>query len=511
MERNIAVKTKDEANGLINVPGNLAGMKVGDRLVITDFPAGRKYPEYAKYMKGIYIRVGDVVRFNLYMGVDFLTVITGECIQESATAKQRMLDNGYTGNFDEINIKIFSDMVSLEGKKEDKKEKKELVVRSIAIKDSDKKKEIIDEMISKVDLERLKKMISISMERGQKPNEEVFDWFIHQWAMNKYEFYLAFGRSLTISTPVSFQIDETEMNSMVYDLYKRFPAYAASMDLITRNGGMSAYVDNKLPGGIPLFERYCSEYYQRGMKVSKFFSHLFKDGIFDVEFSKLMQDRVVKGNVTISIDPYDFLTCSENMHNWHSCFSLRGQYRAGPYSYCIDPSSMVVFRDNGKIYDYAVVTDEEGTKDYGKNAFKGNSKSWRQFVHFDKETCCAVFSREYPSKKKIEGVREVARGLLESTISKYLGIPDEWDNYGDLLDISRKPYFGTHIIYKDVGRHHYSDISNWPQLRSSYDIQKAVVAPKDTDMTKVNIKAGAELRCFKCGKKHQKSGSIVCC
>lgn len=507
MERKVEVKNT-EANSLVNVPENLPGLMRGDELVITNFPDCREYPDYAKYMKGMILTVDTPIIFALYTNADYLTYISGVSIKKSQTAMDRMRKLGYKGDFDEIEIKIFADMVEFLNK--DKVEKKvEYKSYSIAIPDNKKDESVIEEMISKVDIDRLVKMISISLERGKRPKQEHVDWFLRQWALNKYEFYLAFGHKLSISTPISFQMDDNEMSSGVYGMYHTFPKYAATLDVITRKGGIKAYVNNKMPSDISLFKTYCSEVYTGGMKVSKFLSQLFQDGAFDLEFSKLLQDREVKGNINISIDPYDFLTCSQNMHGWKSCFALRGQYRAGPYSYCIDGSSLVVFRDNGKAYNYSVSMAEGEVDDFGKNAFSGNSKSWRQFCHFDKKTCAAIFSREYPSDKKIDGVREVARTLLESTISKYLGIPDEWDNYGDQKDLANKAYFGA-VIYHDEGQHHYSDIAHWPSLMQRYQIQKTLIAPSGIDMSKVDIRAGHKLRCFVCGREHVHQGSVSC-
>lgn len=517
MEKKVKVAKAEKATGgLKNIPDNLPGLEMGDVLVITHLPDCRKYPDYAEYMIGMNVHVDEIMRFNLYFGEEYLTTVETGSLLASPSAMERMKSKGYTGDFNGIEFPVYPDMVEFGGgkatnadkkKEDDKKPSK----KTYSIVSEKKDPEIIKEMISKVDLNRLRKMISISMERGRTPDEGVFNWYINEWAKNKYEFYLAFGRKLSISTPISFKIDETEMSAGVYELYRKYAKYAATMDMVMRNGGMAAYLDNKMPSGINFFKEYCSEFYKGGMNVSKFFSRLFSDADFDLDFSKLLQNRDVKGNITISIDPYDYLTSSQNMHGWRSCHSLRGAYRAGPYSFCIDSATLVAFRDNGKTYHYGVVNGEDRTEDFGKNAFDGNSKSWRQLIHVDKKTCAAVFSREYPSNKTIDGVIDETRALLETTLANYLGIENVWENYGDLSDMARQSYFDGKIIYHDISSHHYSDIYNWVSLTRQYNIRKALVAPENTDMGKIDITVGAKLKCFKCGKFHKNSGQIICC
>ena len=207
-------------------------------------------------------------------------------------------------------------------------------------------------------------------------------------------------------------------------------------------------------------------------KLSKFLSSLFNDESFDVALSKVLQNRIVKGNFYVSIDPYDFLTMSVNRHGWSSCLSIenaRGNGNAaGSFSYMLDSTTMVCYRSNDKDYDY----------DFKNVKFTGNSKSWRQLVHINKSNCAMMFNRQYPQNSNID-TASLVRELLETRIATYLGRENEWENMGN-NDSWYKPSMS--IAYND-----------------SHNQTRVTVVPKGTHL-KFNIDSGAKIVCLNCGK-----------
>lgn len=509
MEINKELKGVISADDFENVPDHLKGIKIGDRLVITKIREGM--PDYAKYLLGMRIIVNEVTRYNM-ANTDYIMYFIKEVLDDSApSARERIIKNGYKGDFSEMSIAIYPDMVEFLEKKEKKDDEKKEEKRVVSLCTDSRDPEIIKEMISKVDRERLEKMIRIATQKRDLSSETV-DWFLNEWAKNKYEFYLAFGKNLSISSPIEFKMDENEMHGLVTALYMEWPKYAATLDRIASHG-MESFLENRMPSD-SFFAKYMPDVYVRGSKVSKFLSRICKDEEFDIAISKVMQNRMVKGNVTVSIDPYDYLTSATSMHGWTSCHSLQGGYRAGCFTFVTDPGTLVAFRDNGKMYHYSnVIAERDGNVngiDFGKNAFVGNSKSWRQYIHVDKKTCACLFSREYPQNKTVDGVIDKVRELIEGAISGYLGIDNVWDNYGDIKKLGKTKYEGS-VLYREETTHHYSDILNWDSLLGRYKIRKTLVAPANTDVSKILISVGGQLRCFSCGRELSPNSHYVTC
>lgn len=492
-----------------NVPENLKGIAMEDALVVTNFPNCRKYTKLQKAAKGIVIRATPYISMCLEYG-DPIEFILDETFPEKY--RQQLIDSGEKFDFDgQTSISIYPDMLTFRDKKSaDTDEKRPAKNYSLEVAEDDS---IIKEMISKVDIDRFKKLMSISTGHNCTINDDVAMTFLNMWAKAKIHFYIAFGREFTISKPIEYKMDENEMRPLIYDLYTKYPQYAATIDRVLESGKVQNFIDNSCPR-CDFFAKY-APFYKQGMKISKFFSQLFKDEKFNIDFSKVMQDRIIKGFVRISIDPYDFATSGTNMHGWSTCQKIYGDMAGGAFTYITDPNALIAYRDNGKDYTYDRIYARGvgmGRDEYnfGKNKFVGNSKSWRELIHADFKNCAFLFSREYPQNKDIAVVFDAARELLENVIGNHIGITD-WDNYGDLKKIDSTNYFGTHPVYKDAYHHHYSDVGNWEALKGQYPtIKKALIAPSGTDMSKVQITAGGPMICFKCGRKLDGGSGTTC-
>ena len=519
MEHSVVVGEKGEK--FTNVPPALEGIEYGDYIVISQFPDVRKYTEEQRWLKDIRFRAKDMFRVGLANNKEIPIMISPDIPE---THKKILRENGYTGDFSTKLINFYADQCTFYDKKPGQKKEEAKKVYSIHHDRQDRK--IIDEMIAKVDRERFIKLCKISLGRGQNPSEKVVNRYLEEWAKAKYDYYVAFGNNLVISTPLNFKMDDTEISSMVYELYKKYPRYAATLEKIVEDGGgMKPFIENEMPRS-SFFSKYCDKRtYQPGMKVSKFLMDLYatprakEDELsiseqFDRDMSIVMQNRIIKGFIRISIDPYDFLTSGTNMHGWSTCQKIWGSMAGGVFTWLTDPNSLVAYRDNGKdyVYDkiYAKGVDGREEFDFRQNSFVGNSKSWRQIINGDVNTCAFLFGREYPQNKEITAATDTARELLEKVIGEYLGIQD-WDNFGDLKNIHRTTYFGDAPCYKDVTNHHYSDIENFESLRNRYHLKKTLIAPSGSDTSKICITAGGNTYCLKCGKKLSNTSSYVVC
>ena len=519
MEKNVVVARKDQ-RPFVNVPPNLEGIEYGDYLVIANYPDVRKYTKEQMWVKDLRLVADEYIQSCLESGDEkgFLTLYD----EIPETHMKILRENGCDVDFSNgntVEVEFYFDQLMFFDKKPGQKKDEEKKNHYTIHKDH-QDKEILDEMIGKVNRDRFFKMCSVSLGRGRKPGEKVVDKYLEEWAKAKYDWYLAFGRELYISRDVEYKMSEAEIAPMLTELYKDFPMYAANLDKIEQAGGAKCFIDNKMPD-VDFFKRYCDRIYKPGMKVSGFLHALYHHGgsseiadKFDIRLSEVMQNRMIKGQIRISIDPFDFLTSATNMHGWTTCQKLWGSLAGGVYTWLTDPNTLVAYRCNGKdyLYDNIMARGVDGSENisFGANKFTGNSKTWRQLIHCDRENCVFLFGREYPANTQIEFATDTARQLLEDVIGKYIGV-DTWANYGDLESIHRECYFSGKPIYKDVTNHHYSDIGNWNDLRHRYKLKKSLIAPIDADMSKAQITTGGKTYCLKCGKELPNSEHGVIC
>lgn len=326
-------------------------------------------------------------------------------------------------------------------KKEEKEEEKKEEPPIYSIEASLKDPKIIEEMIKKVDKKRLKNLLSISASLGEEArlfvSNEVVEEYLQRWAYAKYEFYLLFNRELSISKDIDLEVTIEEMKVLKRDLANEFPKYGTYV----YNMPTQYFITNEMNDLYDSCFRFAQQFYSgKGMKLSKFFSQFLQDPQFDIELSKVMQNKRVLGTVFLSIDPYDYLTSSLNQHGWKSCHRITsGEYGTGSLSYMLDETTIVSYRAK---------KDKEFNYNYWGIKFKGNSKLHRQLVYFDKKSCSIIFGRQYPNDN--EQLSKEIRFLLEERVSEYLGVENQWKVFKDKYD-------GT---FTDVCKLHYSDVKN---------------------------------------------------
>lgn len=333
-------------------------------------------------------------------------------------------------------------MLQFSGEKSLKQAEEKQEKPTYSIKVEEKNNAIIEEMIKKVDKKRLKVLLSTSASLGEKMRHvvtnEVVNQYLKLWAEAKYEFYLLMGRELTMSQDIEVEVTTDEIKLQKKELTTKFPKYAIYIDNMPWSYFKTNEIDNNY---LPNCCSYGSKYFTgKGMKLSKFFSQFFQDNEFDIEFSKILQDKKISSTIHISIDPYDYLTSSINQHGWKSCHRITdGEWGTGSVSYMLDQTTLVAYRAKPNTsFDY----------NFWGFKFKGNSKQFRQLIYFDKASCNILFGRQYPN-----GNKEVAKHIryfLEDTVANYLDIPNEWKVYNENYDGK----------YEDVVNMHYSDIEN---------------------------------------------------
>lgn len=311
------------------------------------------------------------------------------------------------------------------------------------------------------------------------------DAWLEHWAKNKIKMYKMLGETLIKRIPFSYEKPMTELRYQVSrfldsDKNKFLPAYydfidqpifrelgvrAALQDLVTH----SVILDDKtrMPIKFRLEEANKMLRLQAGTKpiraISRFLTYCKNvEGIekvtkefekFRVQHSIIMNDRVVKGNLVVSIHPLDFMTMSDNNSNWQSCMSWReeGCYHIGTVEMMNSNNVLCCYLENSEPYNFGL-TDEQKKDD----RFCWTNKKWRQLVYFTKDII--VSGKSYPyanddiSKSLIEAIRGLAKENLGWTYS-----------------------FGPEL-YKDM-----------QYINSSYSMNRARDYIRTKNMTKHNI------------------------
>lgn len=128
----------------------------------------------------------------------------------------------------------------------------------------------------------------------------------------------------------------------------------------------------------------------KGMKLLKAFKYFCedKDLLNDIQSvaSMAIQNDKVSGILCMSVHPLDFLSVSENDHNWRSCHALDGEYRAGNLNYMADKTTVIC---------YLKSTHKHILPNFPPS-IKWNSKKWRMLLFFDEEKHFMMAGRQYP-------------------------------------------------------------------------------------------------------------------
>lgn len=340
-------------------------------------------------------------------------------------------------------------------------------------KDS-KKSEIIEEMISKVDKENLRSMMSLGY-RTKLISDEVLNIYLQQWAYAKYEFYLMLGRNLSVSKEIVVSAPTNELEGKIISLKSKYSCYSIILNLFNIND----YIDNVCPDS-EVLTKY-NDIYTRGMKLSKFFSKYFKDTQFDIDYSKVLQYKNLKTKAYISIDPCDYMTQSINKNNWKSCHNQHsGMYGTAPYSLMLDECTLVAYTSDGKKVHYefnALEYDNGGIR----FEFDWNSKNTRTLVNIDLNSGAMCFNKPYPNAS--ETLNEEIRQFAEENLANYLGIKNEWKicpSYPFVPNVAQ------------IGDFHYKDPVTYTVIHETMD-------ERQLSVTSFNIGVD-RIPCLCCGK-----------
>ena len=142
------------------------------------------------------------------------------------------------------------------------------------------------------------------------------------------------------------------------------------------------------------------------VKAFKFFVNddsMLKD--IQNEASMIIQKNIVSGILCLSVHPLDFLSSSENIHNWRSCHALDGDYRSGNLNYMMDEGTVICYLRAKKMAILPHFPED----------VIWNSKKWRVLFHFSNDKNMLFAGRQYPFSSKI-GIDLIKNNVLQKIL-----------------------------------------------------------------------------------------------
>lgn len=159
---------------------------------------------------------------------------------------------------------------------------------------------------------------------------------------------------------------------------------------------------------------------------------------FRICHSQVLNQKSLKGTITLSIHPFDYWTMSDNECGWDSCMNWRdnGGYRQGTVEMMNSPYIVVAYMESSE--------PMEVLRNYGENkeVLYWNSKKWRQLFIVNEDVILGIKSYPYNNDELSLTVMNWLKDLAE----KNLG----WTYYADE---DNKPFRYTHpkISYSPKG------------------------------------------------------------
>ena len=223
--------------------------------------------------------------------------------------------------------KIDSELERIEQEKKTKVEieKKEY---SIHKKASEKEVTIMDEMIAKANKkwDILKNIFNIA-NRGDEVNDDIISDYLRDWAYNKYEFYLLFGKNLSVEKEIDISINDYEFQSLVRELSNKCTVVQNTILNIIPNDTLENNfinnVESTYTGIIGAFDNFIQNNYSVFSPIVDTFSvgDFLDDKLpHNENHEKYFEDKYVVGSSLIDFleKNFDFITDDDNLKEWFS-------------------------------------------------------------------------------------------------------------------------------------------------------------------------------------------------
>ena len=351
------------------------------------------------------------------------------------------------------------------------------------------------------------------------------DALFEVWSKRKSAFWMDMGEKLIYEhpTPIVLEMDQSAKDAKIEQLIHWVAHFseslsdflAAQVDGIYDNKTVCAWCTDE--DDIPV-----------GMKISKAIGRFWRHELNPVqidtvqcELSRVIQENKVTGRLCLSIHPLDYLSSSENQHNWRSCHALDGEYRAGNLSYMLDQCTVMAY----------IKSDNDTVLPRFPEDVPWNNKKWRCLFFFDPARGIVYAGRQYPffSEQALNLVRQCLFEPFNYFMSKryitYQGL--EWKHNvfcGETNIDGQRVYFSEpHICELDTciplrewvrdadDSMHFNDLLK-SSVYTPWTLRFGNHNTKRTIMQLPPLEVGSSIPCLDCGNidsSHQICNSDV--
>ena len=335
--------------------------------------------------------------------------------------------------------------------------------------------------------------------------------WLKYWGKEKIKLYKLLGNSFTYTIPINYQkdtnsikqeIDHLTINSFFQTHFREFVYdYFLSVD------GDYYIIDHDQNLELDNFSYFildfCSLYEERtryGLKiklpnlkrelqiqigtkpfkaVNKFLTYI--KPLFDnnkrykalleefeeyrIKYSQILNDKIIKGNLVISIHPLDFMTMSDNDSNWQSCMSWRdeGCYHVGTVEMMNSNNVACCYLESER-KDWTFAEDDI-------RKYIWNNKKWRQLVYITPEII--MTGKAYPYKNLefsvtiLKALAKLAKenlgytyefGIEEYNDMKYINSIMAMDRAREYRMLPKSRFHKRNILFDTKGM--YNDVLN---------------------------------------------------
>lgn len=190
-------------------------------------------------------------------------------------------------------------------------------------------------------------------------------------------------------------------------------------------------------------------YFAPYFKDNKDYQFLMKEfEKFRLAHSVILNDKLIKGDLVLSIHPLDFITMSDNDSNWESCMNWVGEgcYHVGTIEMMNSNNVIVCYITNKK--DWTFDKDSETGE-----AYLWNNKKWRQLAYVTPEIIMTGKAYPYNNKQLSFTILEA----LDKLAKENLGITYEYgiERYEDMKYINTIASMDRARYYRNLPEHRY--------------------------------------------------------
>ena len=259
--------------------------------------------------------------------------------------------------------------------------------------------------------------------------------YLKFWAENKETLYKLLGNQFIVKIPLDTIPEEmlANLNRGEADrLYSQFASSVLADKLFRKNNFFidwyHLFAKNSLGSPYKYTDKKGNEkVLPAGTKFAKVLKFLVKHYEIDTDqktidemitLQSLVFNKNLKGNLCLSIHPLDFMTMSNNNHNWSSCMSWlnpdtseRGCYCQGTVEMMNSPHVICAYIESpSKTYCFNPNAED-------KENYTWNSKAWRELFVVDNLMICSGKGYPYNNSALSEYIVGVLRDMAVKNLN----------------------------------------------------------------------------------------------